>query len=147
MSSIYSNLLSLFLLVVLFTSCQKTPNESGLAESHQYLYQSWIHSFEEQAQPTDSIRIYRPEGFKEFPPGKFRMKYVFEKDGSCQWLVLYPADAHYLTSGRWETSPDDDQVILLYNQQHELLKSISFKIVDLKEDLLKIKIDQVMEFS
>lgn len=99
-------------------------------------YQSWVHSREEET--VDSLDIYRPKGNQEFPESWFRMKYVFVEDNTCQWLVLHPADAHYLESGTWPTSSADKRVVLLYDSTGALQESISFRVISLQEDLLEI---------
>ncbi|HAH20686.1 MAG: hypothetical protein A2Y00_04750 [Omnitrophica WOR_2 bacterium GWF2_43_52] len=137
MKSTYRNLIFLVFPFLIVTFFQKTPNSFAALENLQYLYQTWFNSYEEQESRTESIETYRPEGFKEFPPSRFRNEYIFKEDGSCQWLVLHPADAHYLKSGTWEVSPDDDQVILIYDQQHSLQKS--FRIIEIQKDLLRIR--------
>ena len=137
MKTIYRNLLFLIFLFLIVTFFQKMPDSSAVPENLQYLYQIWFHSYEEQKNHAEPIAIYRPEGFKEFPPSRFRMKYLFKEDGSCQWLVLHPADAHYLKSGTWEVSRDETQVILIYNQQHNLQRS--FRIIEIQKDLLRIE--------
>ena len=137
MKTIYRNLIFPAFLFLIITFFQKMPDSSAIPENLQYLYQAWFNSYEEQESRTESIETYRPEGLKEFPPSRFRNEYIFKEDGSCQWLVLHPADAHYLKSGTWEVSPGDDQVILIYDQQHNLQKS--FRIIEIQKDLLRIK--------
>ena|SRR3989338_2663901 len=137
MKIIYRNLPSVIFLFLIVTFFQKTPDSSAAPENLQYLYQSWFHSYEEQESCAEPVEIYRPEGFKEFPPSRFRMNYIFKEDGSCQWLVLHPADAHYLTSGTWEVSRDDDQIVLIYDQQHNLHHSL--RIIEMQKNLLRIK--------
>ena len=137
MKIIYRNLPSVIFLFLIVTFFQKMPDSSAVPENLQYVYQAWFHSYEEQKNRAEPIEIYRPEGFKEFPLSRFRMEYIFKEDGSCQWLVLHPADAHYLKSGTWEVSRDETQVILIYDQQHNLQKS--FRIIEIQKDLLRIK--------
>ncbi len=103
----------------------------------QDLYQSWTHSWEEE-QGTDTIRIYRPSNFKDFPASWFRMKYVFYENGDCEWLYLHPADAHYMKPGKWEISRKDNKVILIYDTADNLMEPLSFRIIELKKDILRI---------
>lgn len=103
----------------------------------QDLYQSWTHSWEEE-QEADTIRIYRPSNFKDFPGGWFRMKYVFYENGDCEWLYLHPADAHYMKPGKWKIDPKDSQVIHIYDEADQLVEPLSFRIIELKKDLLRV---------
>ncbi|MEK6564086.1 MAG: hypothetical protein AABZ65_03540 [Candidatus Omnitrophota bacterium] len=137
MKTIHRNLPFLIFPFLIVTFLQKTPDSFAALNNLQYLYQTWFHSYEEQESRTESIETYRPEGLNEFPPSRFRNKYIFKEDGSCQWLVLHPADAHYLKSGTWEVSRNETQVILIYDQHHNLQKS--FKIIEIQKDLLRIK--------
>jgi len=99
---------------------------------------SWSRSLEEEPIP-DDVEYYRPTGSREFPPTWFRMRYVFNEDQSCQWLVLHPADAHYMTSGTWKVDPHDKTVILIYDADGEVVESRSFRVVELTADILRVE--------
>ena len=103
----------------------------------QDLLQSWRHSWEEE-QEGDTIRIYRPSDYKDFPVGWFRMKYVFYENGECEWLYLAPTDGHSLKPGKWEISRKDNEVILIYDTADKLKASLSFRIIELEKDILRI---------
>ena len=118
-------------------SCEKNSTEPSKEFDIQNLFQSWTHSYEEKRQ-TDAIQIYRPSTFKDFPPSRFRMKYVFHENGTCEWLYLHPADAHYMKTGKWEIDPEDNNVILIYDTANKLLESVSFRIIELEKDILQI---------
>ena len=68
----------------------------------------------------------------------FRRRYVFNEDRSCEWLVLHPTDAHYMTSGTWGVDPHDKMVILIYDTDG-LVESVSFRVVELTAEILRVK--------
>ena len=127
--------MGLIFLVLVVNACQKGPNEPSEIKMQDF-YQTWVHSYEENS--TDTSDVYRPESYKEFQPSRFRRMYIFEEDGTCQWLVLHPADAHYIESGTWLTSGKDNREILLYDANGQYQKSISFRIQTLQKALLEI---------
>ena len=63
------------------------------------------------------------------------MQYTFNKDGSCHWLDLDPRDAHYFQSGTFSRI---EQTVLIYDNDGTLQDYISFKITNLKQNLLEI---------
>lgn len=97
------------------------------------LLRHWIHSREEEK--GDGILVYRPSGFRDFPPSRFRMQYVFGGGGKCQWMHLSPTDAHHLRGGKWQMDAKADNLIHV-TQGNE---RISYEIVELNGDVLKIK--------
>ena len=98
-----------------------------------FLCQHWMHAREEEQ--GDGVQVYRPSTFKKFPPSRFRMQYIFAKDGTCKWLFLSPVDAHQLKDGKWKIAPADAHVLRI--DQGE--RTESFKVIELTKDLLKLK--------
>ena len=96
------------------------------------LLQSWTHSYEEQ---TDSIQVYRPSNYKNFEQSRFRGTYEFRADGVCTYLVLGPADGHYLETGKWSTSVQDDSVIVIFDSSG--VEHQKIQIIELRGDLLR----------
>ncbi len=133
-NSIKSLILISFICIFLCCSTND-PDQNEIDMS--YFYKTWINSFEEQS--TTKRFIYRPEGFKIFQPSWFRMKYIFNEDNSCNWLVLAPDDAHYLQSGTWISSRYNKNSVLIHDTAGILQEDLSFVIVNLKESLLEIK--------
>ena len=76
----------------------------------EYLCQHWVNSREEQQQ-TDTDQIYRPKDFKGFPASRFRMQYIFYKNGDCEWYYLAPDDGHHFKPGKWRIDPSDKSVL------------------------------------
>ena len=130
----------LFVVIVANASCIERPQLPDYKgnDYDKNLLGSWSHSFEEE--PTQGEgEIYRPTESREFPPAWFRMRYVFNEDRSCDWLVLHPADAHYMTSGEWNIDPHDKMVILVYDTDGLVVEKVSFAVVELTAEILRIK--------
>jgi biopolymer transport protein ExbD len=100
----------------------------------EFLCQHWMHSREEQQQG-DGVQIFRPSTFKQFPPSRFRMQYIFAKDGTCKWMFLSPVDAHQLKGGEWKIDPADASVLRIDKGE----KTESYKVIELTKDLLRMK--------
>ena len=98
---------------------------------------SWTRSFEEE-EVGSAIEVYRPSESREFPPAWFRMRYVFHVDGACEWLVLHPTDAHFMTMGRWGVDRGDRAVVFVYDATGSLVKHASFRIDELTSEILRI---------
>lgn len=125
---------SVFVLLAL-PGCSLFPGSGGGPSSdlnEAYLTQHWISSYEEQ-EPGGEVDLYRPAGYKEFPPRRFRMQYIFLEGGSCQWLYLGPTDGHYFKPGRWQLLADN---VLQIEQGEE---TVRYHVVELAEDLLRIE--------
>ena len=134
-----TNILKLFLVVILisiFKSCSKSATESTGIDLKD-LYTTWVHSYEEDS--NNEIDTYRPDDYLEFPASRFRMKYVFSPNSTCQWLVLADDDGHYLESGTWEAMGSSELTILIYDSNRILQENISFKISNLEKNLLEIE--------
>lgn len=98
---------------------------------------AWTHSYEEQSD-APGAELYRPTGSREFEPSWFRMQYDLRADGSCAYLWLAPNDAHELRPGTWAFDPDDDRVVLLRDEEGRVLPHLSFRVIELRDDLLRI---------
>jgi hypothetical protein len=132
-----------FSALLLAAGCGEDPQRTGIPKDLDlsHLLQSWTRSYEEEPRtPTGSVHMFRPIEFKQFPPSWFRMRYIFSEDGVCEWLFLDPADAHFTKLGRWETDPQDEKVILIYDANGTLVESVSFRIIEIDEDLLRVEV-------
>jgi hypothetical protein len=96
------------------------------------LAQHWVHSREEETQGSD-VQIYRRENYKEFPPSRFRMQYIFSADGKCKWYYLAPNDAHHFRDGTWKIDANAENIIHI-----EQDKTVSYQIVELTEEVLRM---------
>jgi hypothetical protein len=96
------------------------------------LYQHWIHSSEEEK--TDSEQIFRPKDFKEFPPSRFRMQYIFRKNGECEWYFLSPDDNHRFKTGTWRIDPNDKNILQITKDG----TTETYRIKELTKNVLRI---------
>ncbi|MCV9385309.1 hypothetical protein [Reichenbachiella ulvae] len=87
------------------------------------LVNSWVESYEE------SPGVYRPSGFMTFPSSRFRQVYTFNKDGSCEFLVLSSVDAHYIQYGKWQYD-DENKMIRIYDADNHLLRDLEVKSIN-----------------
>ncbi len=135
-------IMSLFALL-LAAGCGKVSPQVGVSapDDLAQLFQSWVHSYEEEQETSaECVQLFRPSEYKEFAPSRFRMRYVFNEDGTCEWLFLHPADAHYMKQGTWEAAPGDSKVVLIYDTDGTIDESVSFRIVEIEEELLRIEV-------
>ncbi len=96
------------------------------------LCQHWVHSFEEQ-QKGETREIYRPAGSRTFSPSRFRMEYIFEKNGNCKWYFLSPDDDHRFKNGKWKINAIDKNLLMITKDG----KTESFKIEELSKSVLR----------
>jgi hypothetical protein len=129
-----STLLLVLVLALPACSLVHDPNNASEGIRTEYLRQHWLHSYEED-QESDRVQIYRPIDFKEFPPSRFRMQYVFRRNGDCEWFYLAPDDGHHFRAGIWRLDPQDETV--LHVEQGE--QTASYRIIKLKKNLLRIE--------
>ncbi|MFZ6033905.1 MULTISPECIES: hypothetical protein [Melioribacter] len=122
---------AVFTILLSTTACNEEPTKSEAIEIG-LLFNTWYDSYEEK---TDSTDIFRPEGYKEFPPSRFRRRITFNDDGACSWLVLHPADAHYLETGTWKFN-GAERLIFVYNNKGEEVHVM--KILELNRELLRV---------
>ena len=111
-------------------ACAGRPEPQGADAA---LFQSWVRVAEEEA-PENLVQIYRPGGLEDFPPSRFRERYVFHADGRCEWSSLDAADAHATQSGTWSL----DAARLLRVRDRAGHVAASFRIVVLKAELLEL---------
>ena len=106
----------------------------AMHDAPQAIYRSWTRSMEEEA-PYGSSKVYRPSEWG-FPPARFRERVAVNADGTCDWLVLHPADGHYTVSGRWWIDAGDEAIIHFAADGEE---SFSFRVGELTETLLRVE--------
>src|SRR5712691_9668751 len=98
----------------------------------EYLCQHWVHSHEEEQK--NKNQIYRPKDFKEFPASRFRMQYIFYKNGDCEWYYLAPDDAHHFKPGKWKVDPNDKSILHIIKGE----TTESYRVTELKKDILRL---------
>lgn len=113
-----------------------SPVNSSYSESVDFL-QSWTRSYEEETDGDNAIQLYRPSDSRQFPSSWFRNRYVFGRDGNCEWLVFHPSDAHYMEPATWKADFWDRNSISIYNPVGT--EVVRFRILDLASDLMRIE--------
>lgn len=119
-------------------SVDTTTSESSqilVSVNTEYLCQHWVSSREEERQ-TDKEQIYRPKDFKGFAPSRFRMQYIFHKNGDCEWYYLAPDDGHYFKSGKWRIDPNDNGVLQIVKGD----TTESYRVTKLTKDMLRLAV-------
>jgi len=96
----------------------------------------WTHAYEEDGK---GVQVYRPTISSTFPASHFRMRYVFSKNGTCEYLVLHPADAHFMAKGTWKLDPSNPKKVLIFGKDGKVDPKVSFTIVEIGEGVLKIR--------
>lgn len=122
----------LFFCFLAFISCNSEKVLTSEPVDISELAKEWVHSREEQV---DSVQIYRPAGFKQFPSSRYRQKYIFKDDGLCSYYVLHPTDAHYYEDGTW-TYDENDQRLVIYDTSKTV--ESKFRILILNRFMLKV---------
>ena len=116
----------------LLTGCSR--GISAIKSNHpESLVKEWKHSYEESGA---GVEIYRPANYKTFPPSMFRQVYNFKADGKCEYLVLHPADAHYMAKGTWNYNPET-RYIQIRNDKGEQVALL--EVLDIGNDILKVQ--------
>ena len=97
------------------------------------LIREWVNSFEEEI---DSISIYRPSDYKQFPAARYRDGFSLQSDGTCRYMVLSPDDGHYSVAGTWSVSVPGDTIVEIRDSVgciHYILK-----VIALRSDVLRV---------
>lgn len=115
--------------VFLISSC----NSIAKVTENSMLEKSWTHSTEESS---EQFELYRPSDSKEFPMSRYRQVFVFKANNVCEYLTLAPTDAHRMEKGTWEMN-DKTNIIKIYDADSKVI--YEFKVIEIKEDLLKLK--------
>lgn len=139
--------LAAVLFLALFAGCSDdggTPptnplsGEDEAAMEPEFLVGSWTRSMEEEER--GGTQWFRPSQSREWTEAWLRMQYDFAADGTMQYLEMAPNDAHQMHPGTWEFSEKDDRVVLLYDENGDLIERLSFRVVALDEDLLRLSV-------
>src|SRR5215510_6119424 len=79
------------------------PAMTSQASSSPQLYQTWLHSHEED---TATETIYRPSSYA-FPPSRGRMGFTLNADGTCVSIGINPRDGSQKKNCNWTRSGGD----------------------------------------
>jgi hypothetical protein len=72
--------------------------------------------------------VYKPCNMQAFAPSHFRQVYDFRSDGTVNYLVLHPADAHFMREAKWVYKMADSQVDIIDSTTDQLLLKLSISI-------------------
>lgn len=127
------NFLFILAIVLFMAGCAKgvTSTNTTYPDAFQ---KEWVHSYEESS---GNVEIYRPADYKDFTPSMFRQVYHFKANGQCEYLVLHPADAHYMAKGTWSYWEDTRHLRIL-NEKGEQV--VLFEVLEVAKDILKLQI-------
>jgi len=84
--------------------------------------------------------VFRPDGYKDFPPSRYREQLRFAQDGTCSYLVLSPDDGHYVQNGKWQFADRGKDIIKIVDSTSSVYRIV--RIVELKQDMLKLIVVQ-----
>lgn len=122
------------ILIIFLQFCSRNSNPINSLMSKSF-YNSWTHSFEEN--PTNSNeQVYRISDSQKFPGSPFRNVYNFKDDGTCEWLVLHPSDAHYMEPATWKLNPTTN-IVTISNLIG--IDVVSFEILELSSSIMRIR--------
>jgi hypothetical protein len=111
-----------------------TPTSESLMESSlEALPGEWVHAFEEDS---DGVSVYRPADSQEFPQARFRGTLTLEPNGSCERLVLDPADAHYEEACRWTLRASEPPELRVSNTNGAVA---TVRIVESTSEVLRLE--------
>ncbi|HET9887992.1 MAG TPA: hypothetical protein VFR10_10810 [bacterium] len=96
----------------------------------------WVHSVEEQQSLSGPEEIYRPDGSREFPPSMYRNHFIFERNGSMQYLWPSPADAHEMRPGTWKIDAQQNDVIHIQEGDQEL----TYQVLEAAAEILRLRL-------
>lgn len=122
-------------LFVALSACSEfdLSGEPEQRKDNAQFYQHWVNSFEEQ---TGVVQVFRPAGSREFPTSRFRMEYVFNADGSCQYKALSPMDAHSMKHCVFTKVGNK---VYVYDDAGVLIQDLSFTLVSPPEkDMMRL---------
>lgn len=106
----------------------------------EYVLQKWIHLHENDQ---DDVLEYRPDDY-DFPLARGRDGMEFKEDGTFVQYDIAPTDGNVAVNGTWEPAGDQGNVLLIQFPDKPK-KNYRIEIVELSEDVLKIKKLPVVE--
>ena len=95
----------------------------------------WVDSREENINYSD-IRVFRPCGYKSFPPTRFRYYFSLKENNECRYKVVGSRDIHYMEEGLWSYDPKTKQLTIA-NLDGKPLRI--YYVVRLENNLLGLK--------
>lgn len=128
---IAGNLLTIPLLLLSLTflgGCAGTALQDGEGGSAKqapdpHFYQHWLNAYEEET--AGGPIVFRAKDSMAFPPSRFRMAYVFNTDGSCQYRELAANDAHAMRDCVFTKVGNK---VYLYDEAGNVMPELSFTL-------------------
>jgi len=107
---------------LLLSACASVNESETVKVEPPHFYQHWVNAYEEQ---TSDKMVFRPKGSQEFPVSRFRMEYVFNNDGSCQYKYFSPVDKHEMKSCVYTKVGNK---VSVYNDSGRVVPDLSFTL-------------------
>ena len=122
-------ILKILLVCCLSLGCNNKSPSTKAVQDTTYLYQHWIHSYEED-EKDKTITTYRPKGYP-FPPARGREGFEFQKNGVFMWYPIAAGDGNSEIKESWELK--DGQLIIRGKD-----RVVKYKIISLAKDKLMV---------
>lgn len=84
----------------------------------------WTNAYEE------GYNIYKGCNVQSFSPSHFRQVYDFHDDGTVNYLVLHPADAHYMQEAKWVYVGSKNEVHIRELQNNQVIVKLKYTTID-----------------
>ena len=98
------------------------------------LYQTWKHSYEEEASDSGS-EVYRPVSW-DLPVVRWRDQFTLSSDGTLEWIAPGSTDLPYAVSGRWWSDSFDPAIVHLQPDGHDMS---SYRLLSVAEERLVLE--------
>lgn len=134
----FSHVLILLSMGFLFTGQQCQKKTSSFKELPQSLFQSWVHSYEEDS---DSGTVYRPQGYK-LPLSRGRTGFAIRKGGRFEQYDIAPTDGLEKSEGNWTQVAANELEIRLNHEQEGRPESYRIYILTIQKNKLVIRSTQ-----
>ncbi|HET8859479.1 MAG TPA: hypothetical protein VFM92_06085 [Marivirga sp.] len=116
-------ILFLFLFSILTSACNEVGNDS--------LKKCWVFS-----EISNGFHIYYPCGDERIQVSRFNPSYNFLDNNKCEYLVLSPNDAHFLTDGFYNFDPETS-ILTVESSDNELVAKL--KIISLSSTEMRVR--------
>ena len=126
--------LYLIICVGLISCTSNSIVQQQLSIESEDLINCWTHSTEEDS---DDLQIFRPCASMEFPASRYRLSMTLRPNGTAEYLMLAPDDAHFNVEGSWIYSDENNNFQLLNEKEDAILAGI---LEEIEEDVLAIRI-------
>jgi hypothetical protein len=128
------NIIFIALLMVNLSACSSIKYQDKNKVLPEYFYTQWIHSYEGKSHYTSKLQIYRrlPDIQSPFV---WQMRYLFNKDGSCQFWDLNRKDEYYMETCQFRY---ENGIIHLTDPRTWTHQMKPLKIIEISKDKLVV---------